>query len=226
MVGRATTHTALTLIPCSLAAAMLLGAAACRPPAVGAGRGEPLDATASSDTTEARRVFEENIRAIHRRDRERYLSLYLVSPDFARNGPGGLELGYATWAARRDTTWPDTLVARDLRVVPVAPGVVYGTYQYRVTQRGVTSEGISERVFVRTPDGWRIAVSTAFGLPPHAYLNGRRVDLARRLLLAGRRPADVASAAGFYDQPHLNRVFRRYLSTSPGRYISAARRLR
>jgi imidazolonepropionase-like amidohydrolase len=59
-------------------------------------------------------------------------------------------------------------VARDLRLVPVAPGVVYGTYHYRVTQRGVASEGISERVFVRTPQGWKIAVSTAFGLPANA----------------------------------------------------------
>ena len=121
--------------------------------------------TISSDTAEARRVFEGNIRAIHERDRARYLSYYLESEELARNGPGGLELGFANWSARRDSTWPDTLVARDLRLVPVAPGVVYGTYHYRVTQRGVTTEGISERVFVRTPQGWKIAVSTAFGLP-------------------------------------------------------------
>ncbi len=90
------------------------------------------------------------------------------SDRLARTGPGGLELGFDGWSARRDSTWPDTLVARDLRLVPVAPGVVYGTYHYRVTQSGVTSEGVSERVFVRTPQGWRIAVSTAFGLPANA----------------------------------------------------------
>ncbi|WP_216843680.1 helix-turn-helix transcriptional regulator [Phytoactinopolyspora alkaliphila] len=65
--------------------------------------------------------------------------------------------------------------------------------------------------------------SSAFGLPPHAYLTGRRIDLARRLLLGGQRPAEVASAAGFYDQAHLNRVFRRYLGTSPGRYTGDSR---
>ena len=122
----------------------------------------------ASDTVEARRVFEGNISAIHHRDRARYLSYYLESDRLARTGPGGLELGFDTWSARRDSTWPDTLVARDLRLVPIAPGVVYGTYHYRVTQRGVTSEGISERVFVRTPQGWKIAVSTAFGLPGNA----------------------------------------------------------
>jgi imidazolonepropionase-like amidohydrolase len=124
--------------------------------------------TASSDTAEARRVFEGNISAIHQRDRARYLSYYLESDRLARTGPGGLELGFDNWSARRDSTWPDTLVARDLRLVPVAPGVVYGAYHYRVTQRGVTSEGISERVFIRTPQGWKIGVSTAFGLPANA----------------------------------------------------------
>ena len=124
--------------------------------------------TASSDTAEARRIFEGNISAIHQRDRARYLSYYLESDRLARTGPSGLELGFDNWSARRDSTWPDTLIARDLRLVPVAPGVVYGTYHYRVTQRGVTSEGISERVFIRTPEGWKIAVSTAFGLPATA----------------------------------------------------------
>ncbi|WP_232292029.1 AraC family transcriptional regulator [Frankia sp. QA3] len=57
-----------------------------------------------------------------------------------------------------------------------------------------------------------------FGLPPHRYLTGRRVDLARRLLLAGHRPAEVAALAGFYDQAHLTRHFHRMLATSPARY--------
>ena len=125
-------------------------------------------ASAAADTAAARRVFVENIASIHARDRARYLATYLQTDQLARNGPGGLELGFANWPARRDTTWPDTLVARDLRVVPVAPGVVYGSYHYRVTSGGVAQEGRSERVFVHTPDGWRIAVSTAFALPPGA----------------------------------------------------------
>ena len=124
--------------------------------------------SAAADTAAARKVFEGNVDAIHKRDRARYLSYYLQTETLSRNGPGGLEQGYADWSARRDTTWPDTLVARDLRMVRVAPGVVYGTYHYRVTQHGVTSEGISERVFVKTPKGWKIAVSTAFGLPEGA----------------------------------------------------------
>ncbi|GAB2467695.1 helix-turn-helix domain-containing protein [Streptomyces incanus] len=59
-----------------------------------------------------------------------------------------------------------------------------------------------------------------YGLPPHAYLTGRRIDRARRLLLAGRRPAEVATMVGFYDQAHLNRHFTRHLSVPPARYAA------
>lgn len=118
-----------------------------------------------SDTIEARRLFEENIDAIHKRDRARYLATYIHSPTLARNGPGGLQLGYDDWSAIRDTTWPDTLVAERMRVVPIVRGVVYGTYCYRVTQNRVTTSGVSERLFIKTLTGWKIAVTTAFGLP-------------------------------------------------------------
>ena len=124
--------------------------------------------SSTSDTVEARRVFEENIDAIHKRDRARYLATYLHTSALGRNGPAGLELGYEGWSARRDSTWPDTLVARNLRVLPIAKGVVYGTYCYTVTQKDTTSSGVSERIFVKTPEGWKIAVTTAFGLPAGA----------------------------------------------------------
>lgn len=40
----------------------------------------------------------------------------------------------------------------------------------------------------------------------------------RHLLLAGMRPADVAATAGFSDQAHLTRHFRRMPGTGPARY--------
>jgi hypothetical protein len=140
--------------------------AACAP--IPANPGVQSTGSAGTDTADARRLFEENIDAIHKRDRARYLATYLHTEGLARNGPAGLELGYEGWSARRDSTWPDTLVARNLRVHPVAPGVVYGTYCYTVTQNDTTSSGVSERLFVKTPEGWRIAVTTAFGLPAGA----------------------------------------------------------
>lgn len=60
-----------------------------------------------------------------------------------------------------------------------------------------------------------------YGLPPHRYLTGRRVDLARRLLLDGVPAAEVAAAAGFYDQSHLTRHFSRLLGTTPARFSGA-----
>lgn len=118
-----------------------------------------------TDSAQALALFRENIDAIHKRDRPRYVATYLQSPRLARNGPAGLELGFDDWPARTSTSWPDTLMARDLAVVPLAPGVVYGTYRYDVRYGDSVSTGVSERVFVKTPDGWRIAVTTAFGTP-------------------------------------------------------------
>ncbi|WP_238176094.1 helix-turn-helix transcriptional regulator [Kribbella albertanoniae] len=62
------------------------------------------------------------------------------------------------------------------------------------------------------------AFSREFGMPPHRYLIGRRIDLARRYLLDGRPPAEVAVLAGFYDQSHLNRHFRKLLGVTPAAF--------
>jgi AraC-like DNA-binding protein len=71
------------------------------------------------------------------------------------------------------------------------------------------------------PDHLVRAFTAAFGLPPHRYLTGRRLDAARTRLLAGEPPAAVASAVGFHDQAHLTRHFRRLLGSTPGRYAAA-----
>lgn len=147
----------------SLARLSLVALAACVAPSTVASPG-----AVAADTVEARALFEANIGAIHERNREAYLATYAHTPTLARNGPTGLELGYDGWNARRDSTWPDTLIARNLKVVPIRPGVVYGTYCYTVTQNGTTTSGVSERLFVKTEEGWKIAVTTAFGLPAGA----------------------------------------------------------
>ncbi|HEY0811826.1 MAG TPA: AraC family transcriptional regulator [Pseudonocardia sp.] len=60
--------------------------------------------------------------------------------------------------------------------------------------------------------------TAAFGLPPHRYLTGRRVEAARGRLLAGQPIADVAAAVGFHDQAHLHRHFARLVGTTPARF--------
>jgi AraC-like DNA-binding protein len=84
---------------------------------------------------------------------------------------------------------------------------------------GLTLQEAAE-VLHSTPTHLVRAFSGRFGMPPHQYLMSRRVDLARGLLLAGRPVADVAADAGFYDQSHLHRHFRRIVGTSPGAYAA------
>ncbi|TLS43087.1 AraC family transcriptional regulator [Streptomyces montanus] len=67
------------------------------------------------------------------------------------------------------------------------------------------------------------AFSAAFGIAPHQYLMSRRVDQARRLLLDGHPPVEVAAATGFYDQSHLTRHFKRLVGVAPGRYRAGSR---
>ena len=59
------------------------------------------------------------------------------------------------------------------------------------------------------------------GITPHAYLVQRRVRLARQLLIAGRAPAEAAQDAGFADQSHMTRAFRRQFGVTPARYRAA-----
>lgn len=59
------------------------------------------------------------------------------------------------------------------------------------------------------------------GLPPHAFQTDLRINAARRLLTAGRPPAEVALTCGFADQAHLTRTFRRAVGITPARYARA-----
>jgi AraC-like DNA-binding protein len=61
---------------------------------------------------------------------------------------------------------------------------------------------------------------TGLGLPPHRYQVAQRVRLARALLEQGHAPGAAAALAGFTDQSHLHRHFRRALGITPGRYAA------
>lgn len=60
-----------------------------------------------------------------------------------------------------------------------------------------------------------------YGLPPHAYQVQLRLAAARRLLRAGLPLVRVAADAGFADQSHFGRHFKRVWGVSPGRYAAA-----
>jgi AraC-like DNA-binding protein len=71
--------------------------------------------------------------------------------------------------------------------------------------------GLSRSHFIR-------AFRHETGLTPHAYLMDRRFRTATRLLGKGEAPGDVAAACGFFDQSHLNRVFKARMAVTPGDY--------
>jgi AraC-like DNA-binding protein len=60
----------------------------------------------------------------------------------------------------------------------------------------------------------------ATGMAPHAYQIQIRVRHAKTLLLAGRPIAEAAAEAGFWDQAHLTRHFKRTMGLTPGRYLA------
>ncbi len=119
-----------------------------------------------SDLQAARTLFEANLDAIRKRDRAAYLANYLESEKLARTGAEGFTLGYSELLKTAGENWPDTFDASDLNLVSVQPGVVYGTYRYRVRYGAEEQTGLSERLFVKTPKGWKIAMTSAFQAPP------------------------------------------------------------
>lgn len=122
--------------------------------------------TAAKDSAEALATFRENIAAIHARSQARYLATYVHTDRLVRHSPAGMETGYENWPARTTNAWPDTLIVKEMRVTPIAPGVVYGYYRYiGVPAPGDTLTGVSTRVFVRTPEGMRITVSASWNDP-------------------------------------------------------------
>jgi AraC-like DNA-binding protein len=62
------------------------------------------------------------------------------------------------------------------------------------------------------------AFKEVYGLTPHAYQLNCRIEIGRSQLRAGRSIADVAFTAGFSDQAHFQRVFKRFVAATPGQY--------
>ncbi len=70
-------------------------------------------------------------------------------------------------------------------------------------------------------DRWQLSrdFRALFGTSPYRYLQHRRVDLAKRLLREGAKLADAAHGAGFADQSHFGRTFRKAVGLTPKEWL-------
>lgn len=64
------------------------------------------------------------------------------------------------------------------------------------------------------------AFNKRYGMTPHAYLVNRRLQYGQAQLRRGRPIVDVALEAGFADQAHFQRAFKRFFAATPGQYQS------
>jgi AraC-like DNA-binding protein len=72
-------------------------------------------------------------------------------------------------------------------------------------------------------DRWTIArqFRAAFGTSPTHFRTMRQLDAVRRLIRDGASLSDASLQAGFFDQSHMSRVFKRAYGVSPGKWVAS-----
>jgi AraC-like DNA-binding protein len=72
-------------------------------------------------------------------------------------------------------------------------------------------------------DRWALArqFRAAFGTSPSRFRTMRQLDRARRMMRAGLPLAESAAAAGFADQSHMSRLFKRAYGLTPAKWAAA-----
>ena len=143
----------------------------------------------------------------------------LIGPEADRLVDGCLALARARDRLALATHW---LAARLARRAPPDPGVAWAAA--RLEGR----HGAHSILALRDQAGMsRTRFTAAFreqiGLTPKRYARVLRFRRALELLHAGGAPADVALAAGYFDQPHMNGDFREFAGMPPAAFTSAAR---
>jgi AraC-like DNA-binding protein len=148
---------------------------------------------------------------------ERFLAMHLASE---RGAP----------ALERDTLlseWFGELGARGRRPVRIAgdePALRRGCeYLQDNLPRNVTLDELAAAAGAGRHRLIRL-FREGLGLPPHRFQLAQRIKLARRLLERGEAPGEAALEAGFFDQSHMHRHFRRTLGETPGSYAAAFER--
>lgn len=164
--------------------------------------------------------------------------------DFAEVLQDDPVLARAIFAATRQIAAPDSAMHRDAALDAVVALLVrhYGVRPVladaggSAIERGIASRardaieatldediGLARLAALAGTDRFRLhrSFKMAYGLAPHAWLVQRRLNRARGLLAGGMAPAEAAAAAGFADQSHLGRWFRRAFGMTPAAYRRA-----
>lgn len=93
----------------------------------------------------------------------------------------------------------------------------------RIVQEPRERPAASELEALTGLDRWTLArqFRAAFGTSPTRFRTMRQLDRARRLMRQGLPPAEAALEAGFADQSHLTRMFKRSYGLTPGAWRAA-----
>jgi AraC-like DNA-binding protein len=110
----------------------------------------------------------------------------------------------------------------DLRVATRVRDLIHDASADLTTANTLTADDLAAAAGCSRFAAYR-AFSRAYGLAPSDYQRQLRIRAARRLLSDGVSPARAAAEAGFADQAHLTRWFRRYYGVTPGAYQAAVR---
>ncbi|SFN07463.1 AraC family transcriptional regulator [Marinobacter pelagius] len=115
------------------------------------------------------------------------------------------------------------LARQPLATTPKTPGILTGLARYLDDHAtdDVSLDTLCE-LSGFSPGHLIRAFKQHFGLTPHAYLVNRRVQLGRHELKNGTAIAEAALNAGFADQPHFQRAFKRLMAATPNQYRRAS----
>jgi AraC-like DNA-binding protein len=110
------------------------------------------------------------------------------------------------------TSGRNAAISHDNNAVAHVRDYIHGNYAQEISSSQLAS------LVSRSPYHVIRTFHRQVGMPPHAYQNALGVSEAQKQLRAGMEIAHVAVVCGFYDQSHMNRIFRRVLGTTPGTY--------
>nr|MCS5560208.1 helix-turn-helix domain-containing protein [Marinobacter nauticus] len=116
--------------------------------------------------------------------------------------------------------WRDARMPHvELRKVADGREVCYALHTHRHWSIGAITGG--ESTFLYRTDQYHVSAGTLVLMNPewpHAYLINRRIQHGQSELKRGVSIADAALNAGFADQAHFQRTFKRVVAATPNQY--------